>query len=94
MDQTIDERQRSTRRGTGTNIGGLFMRAEFMDHRKTPDVLFLLPDVDVTMVTTTEGVAGGRHHVCVLARLHIVCLLTQARDAHMNLHSTMCNYCG
>lgn len=81
MDQTIDERQRSTRRGTATNISGLFTRAKFTITEKT-DVLFLLPDTDVTMVTTTEGVAGGRHHVCVLARLHIVCLLTQARDVH------------
>lgn len=66
---------------TVTNIGGLFTRAEFTITEK-PDVLFLLPDIDVTIVTTTEGVAGGRHHVCVLARLHIVCLLTQARAMH------------
>jgi len=80
------------RRRTVTNIDGLFTRAEFTITAKKFDVLFLLPDADVTMATT-EGVAGGRHHVCVLARLHIVRLLTQARDARMNLRSTMCNYC-
>lgn len=80
-------------KGVVTNIGGLFTRPEFTIAAKKSDVLFLLPDADVTMATTTEGVAGGRHHVCVLARLHIVRLPTQARDARMNLRSTMCNYC-
>lgn len=84
---------RGPRRGTVTNIGGLFTCVEFTIAAKKFDVLFLLSDDDVTMATTTEGVAGGRHHVCVLARLHIVRLPTQARDARMNLRSTMCNYC-
>lgn len=95
MDQKIDERHGSTwREAAVTNTDGLFTRAEFTiaTHKKS-DVLFLLLDAVVTMATTTEGVTGGWHHVCVLGRLHIVCLPTQARDARMNLRSTMCNYC-
>lgn len=93
MDNTFDERRGSTWRAKVTNISDLFTRAEFMITVKKSDILFLLSDADIAMATTTEGVAGGRHHVCVLARLHIVCLPTQARDARMNLRSTMCNYC-
>jgi len=94
MDQRDrNKRQRSTWRETVTNISGLFTRVEFTIAAKKSNVLFLLPDADVTMATTTEGVAERRHHVCVLTRLHIVRLPTQARDARMNLRSTMCNYC-
>jgi len=60
MDPTIDERcDERHRRG---------VVQEFTISRKNPDVFFSTLS-DVTMATTTEGVAGGRHHVCVLVRL-------------------------